>query len=323
MTQRRSLLALFYYVFVLSLCPAFHARGAEVSSPRVKIMIAYSSVAANYAPVWIAKELGFFEAHGITAKLVLLRGGVLAIQALVSNEVQFIYAGGAPAVDWALAGADVVILANPNTDAGQSLATRKDIKSLKELKGKTIAVNSLAGPAIIQLNAILESVGLVPGKDVSYLMIGDPPTRLTALRTGNVDATALNPPFTLHAKRAGFNLFDQTNIPILNTFQMPIGSVIARRSYVKVEPAITENVIRATIEGIHFYKTKKTATLSLLRKYLKLNDPEELEETYNRYLNSFAAKPHPTPEASGLYSTHPGDPRQEQPIPPNLSIINS
>ena len=99
---------------------------------------------AAYAPLWIAKERGFFDGHGINAELVLLRGGVLAIQALVGAEVSFIYAGGAPAVDAALGGADVVMLANPITDAGQSLVTRKEIKSLKELKGKTIAVNSLA-----------------------------------------------------------------------------------------------------------------------------------------------------------------------------------
>ena len=282
---------------VFSLASPCHTGAADSAKPRPKLLVAFSSMGAAYAPLWIAKERGFFDGHGINAELVLLRGGVLAIQALVGAEVSFIYAGGAPAVDAALGGADVVMLANPITDAGQSLVTRKEIKSLKELKGKTIAVNSLAGPAIILLNIVVESVGLVPGKDVRYLLIGDPPARLLALRSGNVDATALNPPYTLHAKRAGFNLFDHTNIPVLKTFQLPIASVIARRSYVRAEPLVAENFVKSIIEGIHFYKTNKSGTIAVLRQHLKLRDPEELEETYLRYLNAFVAKPYPTAES--------------------------
>ncbi len=48
------------------------------------------------------------------------------------------------------------------------------------------------------------------------------------------------------------------------------------------------------IEGIHFYKTEKIKTPAILKKYMKLENAEELQETYNFYVKMLAEKPYPT-----------------------------
>ena len=117
----------------------------------VNVIIAYTSISPQYAPVWIAKEAGFFKKNGINAQLVYMRGGVVATQALVSNDVNFINAGGGGVVDAVLGGADIVIVACPINQEPQVLVTRREIKDLAQLKGKKFAVNSLAGPAMLSI----------------------------------------------------------------------------------------------------------------------------------------------------------------------------
>ena len=99
--------------------------------------IAYTSISPQYAPVWIAKEAGFLKKNGINAQLVYMRGGVVATQALVSNDVNFINAGGGGVVDAVLGGADIFIVASPINQEPQVLVTRREIKDLAQLKGKT------------------------------------------------------------------------------------------------------------------------------------------------------------------------------------------
>ncbi len=100
------------------------------------VTIAYTSISPQYAPIWIAKEAGFFKRNGVNAQLVYMRGGVVATQALVSNDVNFINAGGGGVVDAVLGGADIFIVASPINQEPQVLVTRREIKDLAQLKGK-------------------------------------------------------------------------------------------------------------------------------------------------------------------------------------------
>jgi len=266
------------------------AASAPVQLPFVSI--AYTSISPQYSPVWIARDAGIFRKNGVNAELVYMRGGVLATQALVSGDVQFINAGGGGVVDAVLGGADIFIIASPINQEPQVLITRKEIKEASQLKGKKIAVNSLAGPSILSLKMILAALGLDPDKDVSFLVTGPSSSRFGALSSGMVDATSLAPPFTLAARKAGYNFFD--NIPGLKEAELPNAAMITSRKVFEAQPAVTEMVVKSMIEGIHFYKTEKPRTIAILKKYMKLENAEELEETYSYYVKLIAEKPYPT-----------------------------
>ena len=57
-------------------------------------------------------------------------------------------------------------------------------------------------------------------------------------------------------------------------------------------------MLRAHVEGIHFLKTQKEASLKILAKYLRTNDRELLEGSYEIYNRDFIAAPYPI--VSGL-----------------------
>lgn len=174
---------------------------AQSPTPLSNITIAYTSISPQYSPVWIAKEAGFFKNNGINAQLVYMRGGIIATQALVSNDVNFISAGGGGVVDAVLGGAEICIVASPINQEPQVLVAKKEIKEIGQLKGKKLAVNSLAGPSLLSLKMILAAAGLDPDRDVSYLATGPSASRFGALQLGQVDATTLTPPFTSAARK--------------------------------------------------------------------------------------------------------------------------
>jgi ABC-type nitrate/sulfonate/bicarbonate transport system substrate-binding protein len=162
---------------------------AQIQAQLANVTIAYTSISPQYAPVWIAKEAGLF-----------------ATQALVSNDVNFISAGGGGVVDAVLGGAEIFIVASPINQEPQVLVAKKEIKEIVQLKGKRLAVNSLAGPSMLSLKMILAASGLDPDRDVSYLATGPSASRYGALQLGQVDATTLTPPF-ISGAQSGLHVF--------------------------------------------------------------------------------------------------------------------
>ena len=256
------------------------------------VTIAYTSISPQYAPVWIAKEAGFFKRNNLNTNLVYMRGGILATQALISNDVNFINAGGGGVVDAVLGGAEICIVASPINQEPQVLVARKEIREVAQLKGKKLAVNSLAGPSLLSLKMILAASGLDPERDVSYLATGPSASRFAALQAGQVDATTLTPPFTSAARKLGYTFFE--NLSAVKEAELPNAALVTSRKFLDAEPLASEMVIKSVIEGIHFYKTEKVKTPAILKKYMKVENAEELQETYEFYINMLAEKPYPS-----------------------------
>jgi ABC-type nitrate/sulfonate/bicarbonate transport system substrate-binding protein len=276
-------------VMLLATCLSFVA-GADAQTN--KVINGYANFSPTYAPVWVAKEMGFFEKYNVNAEIVFIRGGAMATQALVGRSFDFIIAGGVAAVEGALSGADVVMVASPANRMDQVLVARKEISYPAQLKGKKIAVNALVGSAILAIKIMLQAVGVNPEKDVTYVISGDPATRVLALQSGLVDATGVSPPFSSIAKRLGFNIFDR--IPALENLEYPSASLIARRESIRKDPLLIDKVTRSIIEAVRFFKTRKLESKRILQKYAKLGNPDDLEEAYVLLSASFIDKPYPT-----------------------------
>jgi len=57
---------------------------------------------------------------------------------------------------------------------------------------------------------------------------------------------------------------------------------------------VIERCVRAMTEAIQIYKTEKEWTKGVIGKYLRTNDAENLERTYNSFRPLFPEVPHPT-----------------------------
>src|SRR5207247_3664809 len=106
-----------------------------------------------------------------------------------------------------------------------------------------------------------------PDKDVKYVPIGEQGARLTALKAGRVDATLIQPPLTVVARKAGV-----TELAALADLDVDyIGTtVVATRALLARREDLVRRFVRAVVEGIHFYKTNKTPALAPIGKVLSM-----------------------------------------------------
>jgi len=187
---------------------------------------------------------------------------------------------------------DVVMIASFLNTFPYSLVSLPEIKTVEQLKGGKIAISRFGSATDLGVRMALAKLGLNPEKDVTLLQVGAQTARVAGLQSKAVQATIITPPFTLTARKQGYNvLIDmaQLNIPYQLT------ALVTSRAYVKSQPDIVMAVMKSVAEGIHFYKTQKEPSIKILSKYLQTTDREALEETYREVsLKVVPEKPYPT-----------------------------
>src|SRR5581483_9185012 len=192
------------------------------------------------------------------------------------GDVAMVLSDGSSAVASNLAGADVVIIASFLNTFPYSLISIPEVKKVEQLVGGKVAISRFGSATDLSVRMSLAKVGLNPDKDVTILQIGTQTTRYAALQSKQVQATIITPPFTLTARKQGYNtLVDmaQLNIPFELT------ALLTRKSYIKTQRD-TVAAVAALSEAVHFYKREKEPVIKILGKYLDTADREALEETY-------------------------------------------
>jgi NitT/TauT family transport system substrate-binding protein len=273
------------------------ASGAIASTAHAqltRLKTSYSALTANMAAYWLAKEAKIFEKHGLIVDVVLIESGVTTVQALTAGETQIAMGGGTVAVSSNLAGSDIVSISSIESRMPYALLAQKETKTIEQLKGKRLAVSRFGSASDLAARLILQRYGLTPDKDVTILQTGGTSTRLSALSKRSVDSTVLTPEFFSLAKKAGFAiLVDPTQYDI----PFPQLEVITSRAFLKAQPDTVTRYMRAIIEGIYMVKQNPEPSINALRKYLKIDDREALEEVYQLYKELYPQIPHPSPAA--------------------------
>ena len=168
-----------------------------------------------------------------------------------------------------------------------SLVSRPEIRSVDALRGKVIGLQRPGDAYEMNARFALKHLGLEPVKDVRFLFLGSNEVMWPALEGKRVDAAVITPPATLWARRAGMNfLVELVDLKI----EYQGSTLTTRRSLLRDHPNLARHVIRAMIRGIHFFKTRREETVSILSRFLGTKDREALEETW-RYTADMPAKP--------------------------------
>jgi len=282
-------------VFLLTVFfPSGNATTAENPLERQleKVVIAYSSVSANMAPLWITQERGFFRKYGLDVRLVFIESGSATVQNLISNEVAFAQMAGAGVLQSRLRGSDVVLIAGFLNTMDYQLMVDKSITRPDQLKGKTMAVSRFGSSSDFATRYALEKFGLIPERDVAILEIGSQPARFAALETGKVQAAMVAIPLTRKAKGLGFHTLADLQMLGLEYQHTALATT---QALVRARPDLVRNVMKAYVEGIHYYKTRRAGSLGILAKHLNTPNVDILMEIHeNLGLNLTPRKPYPT-----------------------------
>jgi ABC-type nitrate/sulfonate/bicarbonate transport system substrate-binding protein/LysM repeat protein len=260
--------------------------------PLQKINVAYSSISGNQVALWVAQDKGFFRKYGLEVQAVLIESGTTTTQALVSGEISLAQVAGPAVIQSNLRGADAIIIAGVINTLTFQLYTERGITRPDQFKGKSVAVTRFGSATDFAMRYALDKYGLDPNKDVAILQMGNQPAQLAALEAGKVQGAMLSAPTSLRAKKMGFTML--ADLQMLG-LEYQHTSITTSRSLLKSKPDLVRDFMRAYIEGIHYAKTQRKETLDILAKYLRTDDKEVLEDTYESIvLTLIPEKPYPT-----------------------------
>ena len=242
-----------------------------------KLRLAYPTVSITLAPLWIAKDKGFFEQEGSDAELTYIRGGTTIVQAVIGENVQIGYAGVPPILSAIGRGAPAVIVAVPNNKMDYLIVSRRPIAQPSELNGKKFAISSFGSSSEFAARLGLEKVGADPNT-VTMVQVGGSPERIVALKTGAVDATILSATDFVETSGLGFStILDLSRSEI----DYPFNVFFGLRQFMAEKRQAVLGTIRAFVRGIRFLRENKEEALELVAKRLRNPNRETLRAQWH------------------------------------------
>jgi NitT/TauT family transport system substrate-binding protein len=270
------------------------SHSGEAPAAGEKINTSYISVSpGSSTPIKIAKEARLFEKYGLDATVIFISGSVRGIQAILAGEIPIGEGGGPGLAAARLAGGDVVAIATNLNVLPYYLVAQPSIKKPEDLKGK-IGGNHIAGTtAEFALRVGLKKLGLDPAKDVNLRVIGGSLDRMIALQKGIVNFTVVTEAGRVAAEKLGYpTVVDLAKLQI----PFPQNGIYTSSRLIRERPEFVRSYMKAYVEAIHFFKTRKEETIKIEEKYSRLTDRKALEDSWEWHTRYLLDAPYPYPE---------------------------
>ncbi|MDQ0246660.1 sulfonate transport system substrate-binding protein [Bacillus fengqiuensis] len=204
MMKKIGITGLILMLILLAGCSASETNKKEANTNEEKVTVNIG-IQQSLGPLLIAQKKGWFEEAfakvGAEVKWTEFQSGPPHFEAMASDRLDFGQVGNSPVV--AAQAADIPFKEISNSSdglKGNAILVQKNssIKSLKDLKGKKIAV-AKGSSGFNLLYRALDKAGLDPDKDVQIIQL-QPDEAQPAFETGSVDAWSIWEPFITFQK---------------------------------------------------------------------------------------------------------------------------
>ena len=185
------------------------AAAAPLRAEPVKLRIGYDTIPLHIVPViFKLPDLQKHNGKAYTVEFFRFKGSPLQVQALAGNQIDIAalaFSTLATSITTAkLPIKGIADLAQDGPWYSQIFGVKADspIKSTKDLKGKTVAVNAFGGATDMAMRLAIVQAGLTPDKDVRIIeaSLGAMPA---LVKQGKIDVGSFNAPVWAVAEKQG------------------------------------------------------------------------------------------------------------------------
>lgn len=231
-------------------------------------------------PYYIGKDKGFFTQAGLDLDMVFVPSSAAVQQQLTAGALEV--AVGTGLVDPIRAitkGAAVALVRIDGQTPPYSLLAKPAIKSLKELKGKTISVGGLVDITRIYVEKMLAPNGIQPGQ-FDMVFAGATSARYAALQAGAVDAAIVLPPFTFRGESAGFSNLGAVMDYVGKT--LPFAGIAVGTGWAAAHKSVVQRFVQAYTKSIGFFydDAHRAESIDILVKGVNANR-DDVEKSYD------------------------------------------
>ena len=238
---------------------------------------------ADVAPLYLGVDQGFFEDEGLKIETQLAEGGAAIIPSVLNGDYQI---GFSNTTSLIIAGSKDLpiqiisqgVLAGTGPDDawdGVLVPAGSDIKELKDLEGKTVAVNTLNNVSQVVVNTALTEAGADYEK-VKYVEVPFPDMN-AALESKRVDAAFQVEPGYTGGLKAG-----STNISNAYEAMAPsytVATYFASKQYIGEHRDVVDRFVRAMEKSLEYASENDDEVRAIVGTYTKI--PKEVLDEMN------------------------------------------
>jgi NitT/TauT family transport system substrate-binding protein len=247
-----------------------------------RLRIAVSNPNMPNLTVAMAKAKGFFKDENLDAEIIRMNPNV-SMTALSTGDVDYCQLFGA-VVAGAIAGLPVRIVAGFLDNWPMTLIAQPEVKSLKDLKGKTLGISSFGATPDIGARMMIKQAGIDADKELKILALGSDAARLTALKQRVVDVVVISPPADTQMERQGYRILARA----YELFSFPYLGLGTHTRKIKEQREEIRRVIRATIRANRFIRENREEAVQTLIAWGKV-EREFAYASYDALRNLFNA----------------------------------
>ena len=249
---------------------------ASTAANGENIKIGLPSVTITAMPFFVARDHGYFQQEGLSAEMVVMPAA-LNIRVLLAGDIQYAATIGS-AVAAAIRGINVRTVMLFVDRPLQDLVGGPGIKSIGDLRGKTVALSSRGGLQDIIMRRMLAQSKL-DASQVTMVTIAGQMALIAAVKTGRVAAALLNPPYNFLAYREGL-----TNLGFSGDFvRLPSTGIATLGETLERSPDQVRRLTRAIARARAFAKENKAKVMPTIKRATRIEDDELLSKIYEQH----------------------------------------
>jgi ABC-type nitrate/sulfonate/bicarbonate transport system substrate-binding protein len=255
------------------------AQGARLAAAD-KVRMGFPDLAAQFLPLPLAEKRDFLKEQGLQGEFIRIRPAISSA-ALVSGEIDYDTVLG-NGIGAAIRGLPVKVVACFLPATPIALISRPEFKSVLDLKGRNIGLNTFGGTLESISRLIAKHFGLEPDKDLKFLATGTVESRFAAMQQGLTAATLGSPPIDFLGKKLGFVVLARAN----ELFNFPASGLVVSVRAIKEKPDQIKRVIKAGIKASRYIRQNREGTLPVMTEWLRINK-EIAAVTYDSVWKAF------------------------------------
>lgn len=252
-----------------------------------KLRVAYTAFAGTFTVLWLGKEAGLYQKHGVDMELLYIGSSPKSVQALLGGDIDIVYSAAGAVVDASAGGADIVMIGCQYDQGQTSFFSTASVTNVAGLKGKAVGVTRFGSFSDIVARHVLKKNRLQPVKEVALLQLGGTQEIIGAMQKNLVQGGSISLPLSLKAKQLGLRELMTTD-----TIALPFdyGCLIVRRPELRSKRDELKKVLRATIAAYDLAIQEPALAKRAIAKYTRTTEPEILDATYKENLKEYALR---------------------------------
>jgi len=265
------------------------AVAASLSEPPIaaadtNLTISIPSIDMGDAPYFVAQQQGYFAAEGLHVDFTFTGGGI-ATPALIAGSIQA-SASGSAALSAILHDADLRIIAVFDDSPAYQLWAHNDIRTLDDLKGKTIGIATRGDTFEVSTRLMLQSAGFPPDA-VGFTPLGFGANAGAAFSGGGLPAVVLGRSEARELQERGQLKNAHQLLDYFGKLKMPMDALAVSQKLLVETPDLARRMLRAIVKGARYMLADKSQTVAIVAKYQKDPAPSRLAADYDLFVRAF------------------------------------